>query len=110
MAFGFNPHHKEEYLLGNLTSIQFLVITSRAAEKLEWTVSNISRSGFNAATDSFLGSRFQYITVSIEGDKAILTSEAGGGELYDWGRNKRNQLRSVMWISPSTPPRSINTP
>ena len=90
MAFGIPPKHIEIISLESLTKDDFLVIAIESAKKLGWNISQKSESGFTAHTKFSLSSWSEEVTVKIEGNNAELNSKCTGGQVVDWGKNKRN--------------------
>jgi rhomboid protease GluP len=90
MAFGFKPKHVEEITFENLTQEQILIIGLETAKKLNWRVGATSEGGFVAYTSMSMSSWGEQLSVAIENNRAIVTSECTGSQIADWGKNKRN--------------------
>lgn len=90
MAFGFSSKYDQDYFLGNLSEIQFLVLAIEAVKKQRWRVSYISETGLIAYTKLSLTTYGEEITIIIGGDHAVIISESNGNQLIDYGKNKRN--------------------
>jgi len=89
MAVGFTPKYIENLSLDNLTHQQFLVIAIETAKKLEWDIRYTSETGLIAVTNKGAFKWKAKVTIKIEDDLANLKSESIGGEMIDFGRNKK---------------------
>lgn len=90
MAIGFTPKHEEEFTLDGLTEEQFLVLAIETAKEMQCEVGYISDSGFIAYTSKGLFTVDAEIKLIIANGVATLKSASTGGEIMDWGRNKKN--------------------
>ncbi len=90
MAIGLTPKHTGHYALNDLTPEQFLVLATNTAAKQNLNISYLSLTGFIAYTDNGVFSRNAEVKVKIENGTASIQSSSTGGEMIDWGRNKKN--------------------
>jgi rhomboid protease GluP len=90
MAVGLIPHYTVLFSIEGLTKEQFLSLTIEAAEKLEWKISSFNENGFVAFTKFRKRSIHEKIRLIIEDNLVTLQSETQGGQIVDWGRNKKN--------------------
>jgi len=90
MAVGFTPKHIEDFSPDGINPEQFLVIALETANKLDWKIGSISDRGFIAHTNNGMLSWNAEIKITIENGSAILKSSSIGGEMMDWGKNKKN--------------------
>lgn len=90
MAFGLSPKYIREVPLDHFSGEQFLIIALEAAKKLNWTIGNISETGFVAYTKFSMKSWSEEIEVTIESQNVRLKSECTGSQVVDWGKNEEN--------------------
>lgn len=90
MAFGFSPHHSQEFPLENMEAGQFLVTALKTADNLGWDLGFISENGFIAYTKFSMSSWSEEVTVKIDDGIASIKSQCNGSQMYDWGKNKKN--------------------
>ncbi|WP_247233877.1 hypothetical protein [Telluribacter sp. SYSU D00476] len=76
----------------------FLALALEAVKKLDWYIGYKSESGFLAFTKSSEDSWNEEIKVLAEGQSIRLISECTGGQLIDWGKNKKNIDRLLQKI------------
>ena len=90
MAFGLSPKHVQTMETSGLSNEEFVVIALEAVKKLEWNSSYISQKGLIAYTGSSFSSNGEELKVTRDGSLVSVKSECTGGQMVDWGRNKRN--------------------
>ena len=95
MAVGFTPKHIEEVSLDKLTQPQFLALAYEAATEANWKVNYISENGLIAYTDSGIFAWNAEIQIKIENRVATIQSKSLGGEMIDWGKNKKNIVKFI---------------
>jgi rhomboid protease GluP len=76
----------------------FLALALEAVKKLDWLIGYKSETGFMAFTTTSMESWSEEIKVIAEGQTIRLTSECTGGQLIDWGKNRRNIERLLQKI------------
>lgn len=97
MAIGISPQHTEELLFNNLTKEQFLIVAIETAKQLGWNIATVDNTGFIAYTTLSIRSTGEEITIAIENNTATLKSKCIGGQIIDWGKNKKN-IRNFLEI------------
>ncbi len=95
MAFGFIPKYQKELKFDNINPEQFLVIAIDVIKKLDWELGQISNKGFIAYTRFSLSSWSEEVKVVINKNSVQISSECSGGQLIDWGKNKKNTEKFV---------------
>ena len=89
MASGIIPKYSEDLFIDGQTRNQFLVIGLITAKRLQLKIDFTSENGFIAHTENGFFGWDAKISFQLFDDKAILTSESLGGEMLDWGKNKK---------------------
>lgn len=89
MAVGFTPKHLEEHSFTDLSPQEALALIVKAAEKLNWSVSYLSRNGIKAYTQNGMFQWEAEITVRLKENTLQIKSESAGNDMVDWGKNKK---------------------
>jgi rhomboid protease GluP len=95
MAFGFTPKFEQSLDLNGLNPEHYLVIALDAAKQLDWTITNVTKTGFTAYTGFSMRSWNEEVNVIINEDTVQLQSRCLGNQIMDWGKNKDN-LESLI--------------
>lgn len=90
MAFSLNHQKSRQLELGEFSREQFLVLALEAAQNADWDIGQVSAHGFSAFTRFSLSSFSEEVSVGIQEDRALITSECVGTQLFDWRKNYRN--------------------
>ncbi len=90
MAIGIFPQVSEILPFENLSKEQTLILARETFKKNDWDVSFISETGMIGHTGMSGLNWGEVITVKWEYGKTSLQSESKGGQLIDWGKNRRN--------------------
>ena len=93
MAIGLTPKYEREIGLNGLTNEQFIALAEETVKKLGWKVVLASERGLIAQTQNsglYFPSNDYLVTIQLEIEYAQVRSECQGGELVDWGKNKKN--------------------
>jgi rhomboid protease GluP len=90
MAFGFTPKFEQLLDLNGLTPEHYLVIALEAAKQLDWTITNVTKTGFTAYTGFSMRSWNEEVNVIVNEDSVQLQSRCLGNQIMDWGKNKEN--------------------
>ena len=89
MASGIIPKYSEELFIDGQTRNQFLILGLITAKRLNLKIDFTSENGFIAHTENGFFGWDAKISFQLFDEKAILTSESLGGEMLDWGKNKK---------------------
>lgn len=90
MAIGFSPKYIETIEIEDLIQEQFLVLLIEAAGQMNWDISYVSKSGFIAYSNNGMFSWNAEVKINIENNLIHIQSTSTGGELIDFGKNKKN--------------------
>jgi rhomboid protease GluP len=90
MAFGFSPKYIREIPINEYSKERFLTLAIEAVKILGWEVGYVSETGFVAYTPFSWKSYSEEFKLTIAEDIATLKSMCTGGQMADWGKNKKN--------------------
>jgi len=90
MTSAFSTRHVEAVRLDGMTPEQFMETAAKAINKLHWRTGTVTASGLTAYTRVSMKSWGEEFRLDIREGTVILTSASIGGQLMDWGRNKKN--------------------
>lgn len=94
MTQGLSHKFAREVSLEGLSREDFLVIAAETVGKLGWKLDSVSENGVVAHTKLSMTSWGEEVTVKIGEERAVIRSMSPG-QLYDWGRNRKNVERFI---------------
>lgn len=98
MALGISPKHIQEVPITEFTPSEFLVLAIEAAKIQKWDIGTIKENGFVAYSGFSFSSHGEEIKTTLNGENAIIKSECVGGQILDYGKNKRNVTALISTI------------
>ena len=90
MAFGIAPQHAAEVNVGEYLPEHVLRAALYSANKLGLKVGHLETDGFKAYNSISASSFGEEVTVKLAGSSLHIKSVCIGGQVIDWGKNKRN--------------------